>query len=82
MSVWVEGTPWVVRVVRGMTAVTIHDLKHPDSPAVVEALTRKCGLCGVAKGEFCHAVGVGKKMVGLVHFARATAGYAEARNEK
>lgn len=65
-----------------MTAVTIHDLKHPDSPVVVEALTRNCGLCGVPKGEFCHAVGVGKKMVGLVHMARATAHYKEARGEK
>lgn len=65
-----------------MTPVTIHDLLHPDSPAVVRALTVKCGMCGVPVGEFCHAVGVGKKMAGLVHLARATQHYKEAKGEK
>lgn len=66
-----------------MTAsITIHDLQHPDHPAVVRALTRECGMCHVPPREFCHAVGKGKRMVGLVHMARATAHYKEARSEK
>ena len=61
--------------------ITISDLQHPDSPAVVRALTIRCGLCGVPVGHFCHAVGKGKKMVGLVHFARATKHY-ESRSKQ
>lgn len=65
-----------------MTApVTIRDLKHPDQPAVVHALTVKCGMCGVPPGEFCHAIGQGKRMAGLVHFSRATQHY-EKRTPK
>ena len=63
-------------------AVTIQDIQHPDQPAVVRALTIECGMCHVPPREFCHAIGKGKKMAGLVHFARATAHYPEARGEK
>lgn len=52
--------------------VSIHDLKHPDSPAVVKALTVQCGICKVSAGEFCHAIGRGKRMAALVHYERAT----------
>lgn len=51
--------------------LTIHDLQHPDSPQVVAALSVTCGQCHVPKGEFCHAIGVGKRMCSLVHFDRA-----------
>ena len=65
-----------------MKAVSIHDLQHPDQPAVIEALKVECGMCHVPPKEFCHAVGQGKKMASLVHVARATQHYPEARNEK
>lgn len=51
--------------------LTVHDLQHPDSPQVHAALSVKCGMCHVKPGEFCHAVGVGKRMCTLVHFDRA-----------
>ena len=54
--------------------VSINDLLHPDSPAVVKALSVECGMCHEPAGRFCHAVGKGKRMVGLVHFERATRG--------
>ena len=62
--------------------ITIHDLQHPDQPAVVKALEIECGMCHAPPKAFCHAVGQGKKMVGLVHMARATAHYVEAKGEK
>ena len=65
-----------------MSAVSIEDLQDPDNPAVVQALTVECGMCHVPPHEFCHAVGVGKKMAALVHFCRATQHYKEARGEK
>lgn len=66
-----------------MTApVTVKDLLHPDSPAVVRALKVKCGICKEPPGRFCHAVNPGKKMATLVHFARSTHHYPEAKGEK
>lgn len=66
-----------------MTApITIHDLQHPDSPAVVRALEIPCTICKVIPGYFCHAIGEGKKMAALVHMARATKHYKEAKGEK
>lgn len=63
-------------------AVRIEDLQDPDSPAVVQALLVECGMCHVPPREFCHAIGKGKKMASLVHMARATAHYPEAKGEK
>ena len=51
--------------------LTIADLLHPASPQVEAALTVECGQCHVSPGEFCHAIGIGKRMASLVHFDRA-----------
>lgn len=61
--------------------VSIKDLLTPDSPAVVKALEVTCGICRVPPREFCHAIGIGKKMAGLVHFERATRGMDTKRKE-
>lgn len=62
--------------------VTIHDLQHPDSPAVVAALKRACGLCAAPVGEFCRTIHPKGRLTTLVHLARATAHYREAKGEK
>lgn len=55
-----------------MKGVPIASLQHPDSPEVRKALEIPCSICHVPPREFCHAIGVGKKMASLVHVARAT----------
>lgn len=55
-----------------MKGVPISSLQHPDSPEVIKALEIRCSICHVPPKEFCHAIGVGKRMASLVHVARAT----------
>lgn len=62
--------------------ITVHDLKTPDSPDVVRALKRPCGMCHVPVGEFCRPARLGGRLTTLVHMARATAHYKEAKGEK
>jgi hypothetical protein len=62
--------------------ITVHDLKTPDQPAVVRALKVACGMCHVPAGEFCRPARLGGKLVTLVHIARATAHYKEAKGER
>jgi hypothetical protein len=48
------------------------DLGDPDSPLVVEALSRKCGMCKAEPGVNCRSIIDGKPLRGrLVHMFRA-----------
>ncbi|WP_094359968.1 hypothetical protein [Mycobacterium marinum] len=48
------------------------DLTSPDNPSVVDALTRKCGICKMPKGEPCNNMPINRRPLfgRLVHYER------------